>query len=174
MSSSELKSVYFLTGASGVGKTTLMEELERKYTGINSAFLRFDSIAIPSTEEMVGQFGSIEKWQEAMTHQWIDKILKDYADYERVFFEGQVNLEFIVGGFKKHNFKNYKIILIDCGEEEMAHRINNLRDQPELFTQDMKNWLRFLRKQAQDMGIGIINTTKLSKDQVLAEFEKLI
>jgi hypothetical protein len=92
-------------------------------------------------------------------------------DNEKVFLEGQVNLQFIHNCFQKHNFANYKIILIDCNEEEMAYRLTHKRGQPELLTDDMKNWLKFLRNQAHELDTPVIDTSNLSEDEVLKEFE---
>ena len=80
----------------------------------------------------------------------------------KIVFEGQVNIEFIIEGFKKNNYDEYKIFLVDCSEKTMVHRLINERRQPELVHYHMKNWLRFLRKQAIDLNITIINTDELS------------
>lgn len=54
-----------VTGASGVGKTTLVRAIEeRGLEGVRCYY--FDSIGVPSSEEMVARFGSGEGWQEAM------------------------------------------------------------------------------------------------------------
>ncbi|MFC1616498.1 hypothetical protein ACFL21_05125 [Patescibacteria group bacterium] len=174
MNQSKLKSVHFITGASGVGKTVLLSALKNEFPNENWAFLHFDSIGVPSFEEMEKQFGSPSAWQEAMTYKWIKNIFKKYSGYEKVFFEGQVNLEFILQGFKKHNYKNYKITLIDCSEEEMAYRLTHHRNQPELLSEDMKNWLKFLRNQAKELSVSILDTTNKSKVKALEEFKELL
>lgn len=167
--------VYFLTGASGVGKTTLLNQLVKTYGNRSGwVFLHFDSIGVPSVEKMIEDYGSPSGWQEAMTYQWIDKILMDYADKDVVILEGQVNLDFIKKGFEKYAFKNYQSILVDCDEEEMAYRLTHKRNQPELLNQDMRNWLKFLREQAQGQGVAIIDTSHLSPEEVLASFESKI
>jgi adenylate kinase family enzyme len=169
------KQIVWLTGASGVGKTTLLQNLKEKYSG-NSAweFLKFDSIGVPSNEEMTRDFGSGENWQKAKTYEWIDKMAKDYPGKELVVMDGQANLEFIKQGFEKQNFTNYKIILIDCAQEEMVKRLIDERRQAWLASKDMKNWLKFLRNQAQSFSAPIINTSNLDKAQTVAEFENLI
>lgn len=173
MNNSKEKTVYFITGASGVGKTTLVAQLKKKYANMTWPFLHFDSIGVPSVEEMEKEFGSPSGWQEAKTHEWIDRLINEYHD-EKVFLEGQVNLQFIHDGFAKHNFKNYKIILVDCDGEEMAYRLTHKRGQPELLTDDMKNWLKFLRSQAHELGAPVINTSNLSEEEVLKEFENKV
>ena len=173
MKGSKEKIIYFITGASGVGKTTLVSELEAKYRSMPWAFLHFDSIGVPSESEMKKAFGSPSGWQEAKAHEWIDKLVHNYTE-EKIFLEGQVNLEFIRNGFQKHNFNKYKIILIDCNEAEMAHRLISKRSQPELFSNDMRNWRKFLRMQAEKSGSVIIDTSNLSHEKVLQRFEEAI
>ena len=163
--------IFFLTWASGVWKTTLVSELKQKYSeNKNWIFLHFDSIWVPSFEKMVEEYGSWENWQKETTFKWIDKILNEYNNENIVIFEWQVNMSFIKEWFLKHNFSGYKIILVDCNEKIMKKRLIEDRKQGELVTDDMKNWLRYLRKQAKDLGIDIIDTSELTKEEVLNFF----
>ena len=165
--------IYFITGASGVGKTTLISGLKQKYAHLPWTFLHFDSIGVPSVSEMKKEFGSASGWQKAKAIEWIDKLIRNYTG-EKIFLEGQVNVEFIRDAFHKHNFRHYKIILVDCSEETMAHRLTHNRNQPELNNNDMKNWLKFLRLQAEKLEVVVIDTSNLSPENVLREFEEAI
>ncbi len=168
-----MKKAFFVTGASGVGKTSLIWELKQKHTDkTNWIFLHFDSIGIPTVEEMIEKFGSSQKWQEEMVHRWIKEMLKKYKNTDVIVFEGQVDLEFIKNAFSKNNFSNYKIILIDCDEKTMVQRLIHNRNQPELSNDDMKNWLKYLRKQASDLDVNIIDTSNLSKKKALKFLEE--
>ena len=169
-----IKHIFFITGGSGTGKTSLVSELKKKYTNNNWDFIHFDSIGIPSTEEMIDRSGSIENWQKDTTALWIEKILKDYKPKEIIIFEGQVNIEFIKEGFLKNNYTNYKIILIDCKSEVMAKRLITDRNQPELVNENMLNWLNFLRNQAKENKIAIIETSNKTKLEVLTDFETIL
>jgi adenylate kinase family enzyme len=173
MKSSQTKTVYFITGASGVGKTTLVDQLMRKYGNNPWSFIHFDSIEVPSLTEMEREFGSPSAWQKIKTFEWIDRLVQEYND-EKIFFEGQSNLQFIREGFAKHNFQNYHIVLVDCSEEEMEYRLTLNRAQPELFTKDMKNWLQYLRKQAKASKTPIIVSSNLLPEELVKEFEKAI
>lgn len=165
--------IYFITGASGVGKTTLLSELKKKYGNMPGTFLHFDSIGVPSVSEMKKEFGSASGWQKAKANEWIDQLIRNYTG-EKIFFEGQVNVEFIRDAFQKNNFRHYKIIQVDCSEETMAHRLIHNRNQPQLNNNDMRNWLRFLRLQAEELEIAVIDTSNLLPEKVLQDFEKAI
>lgn len=167
------KSIYFITGASGVGKTTLVSQLEVKYKELPWVFLHFDSVGVPSALEMKMKFGSGAEWQRTIAWKWIDEIVHQY-DNQKVFIEGQVNLEFIQSGFEQHRFTDYKIILIHCDEAQMLYRLTHKRGQPELFDQHMRNWLKFLKVQAERLGASIIDTSNFSEQQVLIKFEQVI
>ncbi|MEO6077655.1 MAG: AAA family ATPase [Candidatus Andersenbacteria bacterium] len=167
--------IVFITGASGVGKTTLVNNLQTKYLDNSTYhFEHFDSNTVPSTEEMSKQFGSGEKWQETMTRQWVDKLIHNYSNKDVIIFEGQVNIRFIQEAFQKNNFTNYKIILVDSSEKSMITRLTHDRKQPELVTEDMKNWRIFLKNQAQEYSIPIIDTSEKTPDEVVKEFESTL
>ena len=169
------KKIIWLTGASGVGKTTLLQNLKEKYTG-NTAweFLHFDSIGVPSNEEMVKEYGSGENWQRAKTFEWIERMVNGYSNKEMVVMDGQSNMEFIKAGFEKQNFTNYKIILLNCEQDIMIKRLIGERQQAWLASEDMKNWLKFLRNQAQALNISIIDTSKITPLELVSQFEKLV
>lgn len=165
------KTIYFITGASGVGKTTLITQLAEKYQHNPWSFFHFDSVGVTSLEEMTKNFGSPSRWQEEKAYEWIDKLVHDSG--EKIFLEGQVNLDFIRKGCAKQNFDQYEIILLGCDEDEMKRRLDD-RGQAELFTPAMRNWLRFLRNQAKELNALYINTSHLSKEGVLRSFEETI
>ena len=156
-----MKKIVFLTGASGVGKTSIVNNM-KFYNGYFTC-LHFDSIEIPTIEVMNSNFDGPENWQKMMTEDWVRKLVLDYSG--KILFEGQVNIDFIISGFKKINYKHYKIFLVDCSVATMLERLITKRKQPELANKNMINWLNFLRKQAGDLGIPIIDTDKLSTEQ---------
>ena len=171
----ENRRIFFITGASGTGKTTLVSEIRDKYRSEKSwEFLHFDTIGVPRPEEMAEHFGSRENWQKETTFSWIKKLVMGFKDKEIIIFEGQVNLQFIREGFLHYGFSDYEIILLDCRESVMEKRLTKDRNQPELVSQDMKNWLSFLRKQGMSFGVKIIDTSFKTRSEMLKSFEEIL
>ncbi len=169
------KYIIWLTGASGAGKSNLLSGLKEKHSNKgNWEFVKFDSIGVPSTEDMIKEYGSGENWQRAKTYEWIDKMVNGYPGKEVIIIDGQANLKFIKTGFEKQNFKNYQIVLIDCEQDIMIKRLIDERQQAWLASEEMKNWLKFLRHQAQNFGTPIIETSHISPSQVVEKFEKIL
>ena len=163
-----MPSILFLSGASGVGKTSIVEALKAHHQSSSDyAFVHFDSIGVPSPEEMIQQAGSGEEWQELTTYKWIEKIATEYQAKQSVVIEGQINLDFIESACRRFEIARYFIVLIDCEWETMRERLVCNRQQPELVTQDMKNWAAFLRKQAQHKSLPIIDTSHQTLEQVV-------
>jgi dephospho-CoA kinase len=158
--------IIFLTGASGAGKTTLVNSFNQETQLGSIKCLHFDSIGVPPEEEMIKNYGSGSKWQETMTYQWVNKMATDYNDNSLIIFEGQVNILFIISAFKKADFHHYKIILVHCDNLTRHRRLSHDRKQPELVNENMDNWSNFLKKQATDMDISILNTTSLSVNEL--------
>ena len=158
--------VIFISGVSGAGKTTLLKKLCSQMPAESTACLHFDSIGVPSVEEMINQYGGPSEWQRAMTERWIDKLLTEYKNKKLIFLEGQVNLMFFEEACKKHNFTNYKTILIHCDDAIRHERLRINREQPELINQDMDNWAHFLKRQAQEMRVPILDSGKMTIDEM--------
>jgi cytidylate kinase len=167
--------IYFISGASGVGKTTLVSQLDGKYgSRPDWLFLHFESIGVPSVEEMKSTCGSVENWQRKTTQVWIERMLNEFQSKSVIVFEGQVSLHFVEQGFAAQNFSDYKIVLVDCSEKNMNHRLSKERMQPELVTDEMFNWRAVLREQALELHVDIIDTNVLGKEQSVVAFEEIL
>lgn len=166
--------ILFLTGASGVGKTTILKNLKKRLAGSEYIFLHYDSIGVPSVQEMIEQAGSLERWQEITTHRWIETIAEEYPEDKIVLIEGQSNLDFIDDAYQKYMIERGAIVLLDCDWETMKDRLTQNRRQPGLANQDMKNWADFLRKQAKNKSVAIIDTSEQTPEAVSEIIEKEI
>lgn len=168
------KKIIFITGASGVGKSTLTNFLKSKYKDRpDVAIFGFDSIGVPSVEDMIKMYGSPTEWQRATTKKWVTKLIHE-IDRPLIILEGQVNLDFIYEAFRDHQFDNFKIILVDCSDEEMLRRLRFERNQPALANDNMVNWRGYLRKQAENNGVPIINTDKMAIEDGVKKLEEYL
>ncbi|MCG2629173.1 ATP-binding protein [Bradyrhizobium sp. WYCCWR 13023] len=165
-----------LTGASGSGKTTIAERIERQHPRLTRVF-RFDSIGVPSPEERIARWGAESRpgggWQRAMTIEWLARIARE-IDTLPVLFEGQMRLSFITDGLTAAGIARARIVLVHCDDESRTHRLVNERNQPDLANPDMMNWARFLRGEAEAGGFEVLDTSKISiEDSVEYVCERL-
>ena len=150
--------IILITGASGSGKTTVLKAIEQKLPTNQISVNYFDDIGVPSSEAMIAEYGSCEKWQEAMTHKWMEK-LATINDKEYIFLEGSFNPEFA---------KHYSLLI--CIHAEKAIREERLikqRNQPELVTEDMENFAQMLKSNTLKMG-GIVIDSSMKKADIIA------
>lgn len=161
-----MNKLILITGASGAGKTILLKEIERKLSSNEISINYFDDIGIPSVEDMVVQHGSCEKWQEAITHRWIDNLIK-IEDKKFVFLEGSFNPEFAVNYLRKLKIDDYLLFCIDVPREIREERLIKGRNQPDLATQDMENFAQLLKIKTIECGGKIIESRDGASDEII-------
>lgn len=159
--------IVFLTGASGAGKTTLLDAFSQESNPSTTACLHFDSVGVPSEQEMIKQYGSGRAWQKAMTYFWVNKISREFSDKKIVLIEGQVDINFILAAFHELQVTHYKIILVHCDNAIRHKRLHEDRNQPELINPEMDNWSNYLKKQANEMSIAVIDTTSMKMGDMI-------
>ncbi len=159
-----MNTLIFVTGASGSGKTSTLELLE-KQTTLNTKFCYFDSVGVPSMEEMIDKYGSGDGWQKATTDHWVKKITSEYLPHASAILDGQIRLSFIKDVCDANNLTDYKVILFDCNDTVRTERLVR-RGHAELASEDMMNWARYLRTEAQaDQNAIIYDTSDLTIEQ---------
>jgi hypothetical protein len=121
-----------LTGASGSGKTTIAERIEKQYSEQTRVF-RFDSIEVPSTEERIARWGAGSGpgggWQRAMTIEWLGRIARERGGFP-ILFEGQMRSSFIMEGLATAGIAAARIVLVHRHDATRTHRLCNERNQP--------------------------------------------
>ncbi|MBY2947022.1 AAA family ATPase [Rhizobium leguminosarum] len=153
-----------LTGASGAGKTTIAEAIERLHGKKIDVFYK-DRIGVPPVEEMIDKFGSVEGWQRAATFECMARLSPLVTQGRSVLFEGQSRFAFLVEAAERAGIMPYACMLIDCDDETRTRRLSSDRGQPELANADMMNWASFLRNEASEYGCEILDTSNLTLEQ---------
>lgn len=160
-----------LVGASGVGKTTVAGVLsERPMWRGRTHF--FDSIGVPSTEEMETEYGGPEGWQEWATHQWVDRLAE--AEGSPQLLEGQTRPTFVISAAAQHADLETRVVLLDCSSEVRRRRLTELRGQPELATGRMDCWAAYLTGQAHALGLPVVMTDDKTPEEVAADIESML
>ncbi|MCH2189007.1 hypothetical protein MK079_04230, partial [Candidatus Gracilibacteria bacterium] len=135
-----------------------------------------DENKIPCESEVIQKWGSWEAWQEEMCQSWINKKLGEISEDQMLILDMQTNIDFVLKALNTKDNIISKILLVTCGLDEMKKRLQK-RGQPDLYNQDMVNWIQFLEKQANEKGIHIVNTqgvdVKYSVEDVKKEIYSL-
>lgn len=162
-----MKKLFFLIGASGSGKTTVTKELEKRGIG-QFKILYFDSIGVPSMEEMEREYGGPEEWQKVKTTEWVHVMKRDFLPDTHVLFDGQTRPSFIEKACHKNGIKEFEVILFDCSDDERKRRLV-ARGQANLADENMMNWAKFLRKACQDRKCLIIDNTAMQIEETSSQ-----
>jgi dephospho-CoA kinase len=162
--------LFFVIGASGSGKTTVIKSLESSNFS-EYKMLYFDSIGVPSYAEMLATYKSPEEWQRIKTVEWVKSIKEEILGVQHAILDGQTRPQFIEEACVKNGIDNYAIILFDCSDEERTKRLKK-RGQPELATQQMMEWANYLREKCQNT--YIIENTHLNEEETLLSLIKIL
>ena len=155
-----------LIGASGSGKTTIAHAIAKRPVMGASVFF-FDSIGVPSIEEMIRECGSGEAWQRTRTVAWMLRLAEQAKAGHPILFEGQTRFSFLAEGAAVAGGLVYTPILVDCDDEVRTGRLTGARKQPELANRNMMNWARHLRTEAAALGCPILDTSRLALEDCI-------
>jgi hypothetical protein len=124
---------------------------------------------------MITQFGSVEGWQKAKTFEWIERIRDEFLSKGKsVLFDGQMRISFILEACKAAGIINYEVVLVDCDDSSRESRLRLDRRQPELATERMMNWARFLRNEALAADVLILDTSEHSIESCMSQILTLL
>lgn len=167
-----MNKLYFLIGASGVGKTTACSLLENKRKDLKFIYPDKEMI-IPSKEEMIKLFSSVEDWQKYQTIKRVKRIKDEFLNNQSVLIDTQSRFEFIKNACKENQIDNFQIILFDC-EDLIRNKRLTERGQSHLINKDMDNWAKFLKEDCNKNNCKIINTTNLTINEMVGALDNAI
>jgi LmbE family N-acetylglucosaminyl deacetylase len=156
--------VLFVIGASGAGKTAAVRALEQRGLPAVRCYY-FDTIGVPSPEEMERRWGGGDRWQEDATRRWIERLIRETSPTAVSVLDGQTRPAFILPHMTAAG-ATCRIVLFDCTPAVRATRLRDGRSQPELVTEQMENWAAYLRREAGALGLPVVETSQLSIDAV--------
>jgi len=159
-SSVRLPALLCVTGASGAGKTTIVRTMP-------FTTLYFDSLGVPPEAEMIAGWGSGERWQEAMTAFWVRTACDVHRTKPVVVFEGQFDPKFARAACEAAGVV-HAIVVLDVADDVRRQRLRE-RGQPELASDRMMSWARYLRESPCD---AVLDTDR-SIDSVAGELAAL-
>lgn len=159
----KLQRLIFVMGASGSGKTHALKAIEKESPS-KYAICHFDSLGIPSEAEVREKWGGWDAWQKMRVDEWIHIILRDHLHKHVTVLDGQIRPNHIEEVCKQNGIEDYKVILLDCSDEERVKRLNK-RGQPELVNNTLSPWAKFLREECGKRGYAIIDNTSLSEKE---------
>ncbi|NLS02808.1 hypothetical protein HGP14_05405 [Rhizobium sp. P32RR-XVIII] len=159
-------SLVVLTGASGSGKTAIAKAVDLRHSE-EFDVRYFDSIGVPPVEEMIAEHGSPAGWQYAMTVEWMTRLAAEMQPERPALFEGQMRLAFLKDAAATAGIDCLPI-LVDCDDETRRTRLIVDRSQPEIAGADMMNWAAYLRREAEEAGCEILDTSTLTLDEAVA------
>jgi GTPase SAR1 family protein len=162
-----------VAGASGVGKTTLVEALAaRQLPGVQCHY--FDSIGVPTPAEMEQRHGGGEAWQANATRQWIGILAAATPPGTVAVLDGQVRPSVVRRALAEYPALVAEIILIDCSHAERDRRLRTIRGQPDLATARMAEWAAYLRGQADALDLAVIDTTSIPASEATTLIERRV
>lgn len=129
--------IFFVTGASGSGKTACMPELARLLP--QAALHDFDEVGVPP--------GAGKVWRQATTEGWLQRGLACAREARDLVVCGQAVLGEILA-CPSADGASIAVCLLDCAE---VARVDRLRARgPDGCTQDTLGWAAWLRVHAVD------------------------
>jgi dephospho-CoA kinase len=160
--------ILVLTGASGAGKTTLIEELiERaipRIKGINCDRVKID---LPETAEP-------RDAQAEVLRYWISKLGEENDSVELAVLDTQIRPHAAQAVLYGAGVKHWQVVLVNCDHPRRNERLIKNRKQPDLANPQMDCWAAYLRGQADALGLAIIHTDDAPPDESFETLESLI
>lgn len=125
--------LYFVTGASGSGKSAILTNLKELHP--EAIIHDFDEVRVPPNADKV--------WRQKTTEEWIRKYLnRPFTDKPFVLCGGTIVGE-ILACPSAQSLGTFNILLLDVTDKERVHRLK-MRGSSDA-NQDMLNWSSWIR-----------------------------
>lgn len=158
-----------MTGASGVGKTTIARTIRLRYPGITvsldeelkrppNAFME----SIGPTEGPGGPF------QRGFALYSVPALSQEREHKGPALLDCQCRIAFLKEALTRHHITNTHLVLVECDDATRETRLK-VRGSPELANEQMKNWSRYLHAEAVEAGLDILNTGVSSLNENVAK-----
>jgi broad-specificity NMP kinase len=148
-----------ITGASGAGKTAAIGALREKIAARVLPALAFDSLGVPSHDEMQVAWESPRGWQKAMTYHWVYTAKHVYRTHPLVVLEGSFDPQYAIAACTAHRVPRFAVVLLHAEPAVRRERLAK-RGQPELDSEDMTKWASYLHEQTQLLGGVVVDATR--------------
>jgi hypothetical protein len=122
---------------------------------------------------MIEKWGSGLAWQEAATHEWVERVTRENGK-PIVILEGQYHPQYLIKACHKNRLTHFKLAVVSAQEAVWSRRLGDLRGQPELISDNMRNWARVLREATLDIGGAVIDTSDSDLKANLFEIATII
>jgi len=162
-----------VTGASGAGKTAALSALATSSPPGVQCF-HFDSIGVPSLDEIRRVHGTEEQWQAWATAEWLARLDGLSSSVRVGVLEGQARPEFILDAARRTSMRATHIVLFDCSSAVRDARLRGPRQQPELASERMDRWAAYLSREAVALGIPIVDTSAMSLLESTRSLERIV
>jgi hypothetical protein len=118
---------------------------------------------------MQRDYGSDGGWQRAMTDRWIERLVADPDRGEVCVLEGQTRPSFVLPALQARAVAIAEMMLLDCTTDVRRARLSGPRAQPELATDRVECWAAYRRRQADALGLTVVDTSRLAIPEVVDE-----
>lgn len=163
-----------LTGASGVGKTTISRALAKGFPEV--LVLEADTLKPPSPDfvESIGPSeGPGGSFQRSRALFWIGQVAALLPAGRPILFDYQCRIAFLQEALSFHAVTTGKIVLVECTQHVREARLHG-RGSAELANEQMHNWSRYLQGEAEEAGLSILDTCELSIDESIRYLIRLL
>ena len=163
--------VLVVVGASGAGKSALTRGLAA--LGLPGVTCHhFDTLGVPTPEEIAARFGGGEAWQAWALDQWMQRLAHNDDGSALAVLDAQVRPHAALVALRQYEIGRGRVVLVDCGYAERNARLRGPRGQPELATPDMDCFAAYMRGQADALGLPVIDTTRRAESECLDELRR--